>query len=344
QNRTLTGLFGNTTTQPNTLTSTPFGSTSLFGGASPANTTLQPGSTGTGTIHKYDSVAGIDKATKNGAQTQIRTKHCNICAMPVYEKKSMEELRFEDYMENRKFSTTATPTAGSLFPSASSGTPLFGGSSTAVTSTTNSTNIFGTNTAPSTLNSTFFGSNKPAVTTTSTLPFAFGAPTTTTAAVAPFSFGGPTTTTANPNAPFGTAAASTASASPFTFGGAQAPTATATPAFSFGGSTSLFPTATTTTAGSSFGFPVAKPTTPGTFSFAPSTVASTASSFSLFPTATTTTTAPTLFSTQNQPITAQPVLSTQSSVDTRTHLQLFQTMLNIQPFNSELGFLARNIK
>lgn len=33
-----------------------------------------------------------------------------------------------------------------------------------------------------------------------------------------------------------------------------------------------------------------------------------------------------------------------SSVDTRTHLQLFQTMLNIQPFNSEHAFLARNIK
>ncbi|CAF5112875.1 unnamed protein product, partial [Rotaria socialis] len=58
------------------------------GGASPANTTLQHGSTGTGTIHKYDSVAGTDKVTKNGAQTQIRVKHCNICVMPVYEKKS----------------------------------------------------------------------------------------------------------------------------------------------------------------------------------------------------------------------------------------------------------------
>jgi hypothetical protein len=41
---------------------------------------------------------------------------------------------------------------------------------------------------------------------------------------------------------------------------------------------------------------------------------------------------------------AATVINTQSSVDTRTHLQLFQTMLNIQPFNSELAFLARNIK
>jgi hypothetical protein len=46
----------------------------------------------------------------------------------------------------------------------------------------------------------------------------------------------------------------------------------------------------------------------------------------------------------NQPVTTVPVISTQSSVDTKTHLQLFQTMLNIQPFNSELAFLARNIK
>ncbi len=47
-----------------------------------------------------------------------------------------------------------------------------------------------------------------------------------------------------------------------------------------------------------------------------------------------------LFTTINQP----NVINTQSSVDTRTHLQLFQTMLNIQPFNNELAFLARNIK
>jgi len=46
----------------------------------------------------------------------------------------------------------------------------------------------------------------------------------------------------------------------------------------------------------------------------------------------------------NQPAPTSAVVNTQSSVDTKTHLQLFQTMLNIQPFNSELGFLARNIK
>jgi len=111
QNRSGTSfLFNSTTNQPSTLTSTPFASTSLFGknnkiiflidsyslfscpsgGTTPSNTTLQPLSTGTGTIHKFDPLLGTDKINKNGIQTQIRTKIYNLCAMPVYEKKSME--------------------------------------------------------------------------------------------------------------------------------------------------------------------------------------------------------------------------------------------------------------
>ncbi|CAF4629517.1 unnamed protein product [Rotaria sp. Silwood1] len=356
QNRTVTSsLFGNTTAaQSNTLTSTPFGSTSLFGGTTPSTTTLQVPSTGTGTIHKFDAVVGIDKVNKNGIQTQIRTKIFNLCAMPVYEKKSMEELRLEDYIDNRKFSSTTT----SLFPSASSTTPLFGGSTTTTNPTTTTTNVFGTSTTTSSaLNSSLFGT-RPTVSTASTMPFSFGATTTTTpspfsfatttattTSSSPFSFGSSTTTTANPAAPFGgttSATGTTTSASPFTFGGSQAPATTAAPAFSFGGTTSLFPTANTTTAGTSFGFSTTRPATTSTFSFTPITATSTAPSFNLFSTATTT--APTLFTTSNQPVTTSNVISTPSSVDTRTHLQLFQTMLNIQPFNSELGFLARNIK
>ncbi|CAF4383413.1 unnamed protein product, partial [Adineta steineri] len=87
---------------------------------------------------------------------------------------------------------------------------------------------------------------------------------------------------------------------------------------------------------------VSKPATPGTFSFA---TTSATPSFSLFSTTTTApTAAPTMFTTMNQPTTTSTVMNTQSSIDTKTHLQLFQTMLNIQPFNSELAFLARNIK
>jgi hypothetical protein len=110
QNRTPGSfLFGNTTTtQPTALTSTPFSSSTLFGnskisiiqsssisflisaGTTPSNTTLQVPSAGTGTIHKFDALLGADKINKNGIQTQIRTKIYNLCAMPVYEKKSTE--------------------------------------------------------------------------------------------------------------------------------------------------------------------------------------------------------------------------------------------------------------
>jgi hypothetical protein len=62
----------------------------FLGGTTPATTALQAPSTGTGTIHKFDAVVGTDKINKNNIQTQIRTKLFNICAMTVYEKKSME--------------------------------------------------------------------------------------------------------------------------------------------------------------------------------------------------------------------------------------------------------------
>ncbi|UJR27442.1 hypothetical protein I4U23_008731 [Adineta vaga] len=360
-NQTRTGnglLFGNTTaTQPSTLTSTPFGSTSLFGASTPASTTLQGSSTEPGSVHKFDAVAGFDKINKNGTQTQIRTKIFNLCAMPVYEKKSMEEIRLEDYVANRKFPSTTTT---SLFPSASPATSLFGGSAATTNPAASTTSLFGASTTtptPSTLSASLFG-NKPAVSSASTLPFAFGpsaATTTTTAATAPFSFGSSTaTTTANPTGLFGSSApvsAPATSTAPFTFGSSQpqaaTTTTTATPGFSFGGSTgtSLFPAASTATTAptASFGFSVSKPATASTFSFTPaaSTAAPAAGQpFGLFPTNTMAqAAAPTLFSA------ATPtVFNTQSSVDTKTHLQLFQTMLNIQPFNNELAFLAKNIK
>jgi hypothetical protein len=75
-----------------------------------------------GTIYKFDAVVDTDRISKNGIQMQICTKLYNLCGMTVYEKKSMEvykkkhfliwkylfvyiqELRFEDYKVNRKFS------------------------------------------------------------------------------------------------------------------------------------------------------------------------------------------------------------------------------------------------
>ncbi|CAF1322899.1 unnamed protein product [Adineta ricciae] len=362
QTRTGSGLFfGNTTaTQPSTLPLTPFsGSTTVFGASTPASTTLQGSSSGTGSIHKFDPLNGVDKMNRNNTQVQIKTKIYNLCAMPVYEKKSMEEIRLEDYVDNRKFPSSTT-TATGLFQSASSTTSPFGASSTITNPAISTPSLFGstaTTTTPA-LTSTLFG-NKPAATTASSLSFSFGSTpaTTTLANTTPFSFGSSiTTTTANPPSIFGSSVPSSApatSTAPFTFGSSQPqPTATATaPTFSFGGTTgsSLFPAASTAPT-TSFGFSVTKPTTASTFSFTPATATSTASattmpSFGLFPTATAASTAaPTLFSAATQPIAMPPVLTTQSSVDTKTHLQLFQTMLNIQPFNNELAFLAKNIK
>jgi hypothetical protein len=65
------------------------------GAATPLTSTLQTSSTGT--VHKFDAVIGVDKITKNNIQTQIRTKLFNLCAMPAYEKKSMEVSSMKIY-------------------------------------------------------------------------------------------------------------------------------------------------------------------------------------------------------------------------------------------------------
>lgn len=57
-------------------------------------------STAAGTIHKFDPFAGVDKINKNGIATQIRTRLFNLCAMPVYEKKSVEVGAVESYLLN----------------------------------------------------------------------------------------------------------------------------------------------------------------------------------------------------------------------------------------------------
>ncbi|CAF1615554.1 unnamed protein product, partial [Didymodactylos carnosus] len=75
--------------------------------------------TANGSVHKFEPVMAIDKITKNNTQQQIRTKTINITAMTIYEKKSVEELRFEDYSDNRKVPSATVPfsTPQSLFPS-----------------------------------------------------------------------------------------------------------------------------------------------------------------------------------------------------------------------------------
>lgn len=56
----------------------------------------------TGTIIKFNPVIGTDYIQKNGVTQLINTKQYSITLMKQYENKSFEELRFEDYLANRK--------------------------------------------------------------------------------------------------------------------------------------------------------------------------------------------------------------------------------------------------
>ena len=54
-----------------------------------------------GTTIKFAPVNGSDTMMKNNRQESINTKHQCITVMKEYESKSLEELRMEDYAENR---------------------------------------------------------------------------------------------------------------------------------------------------------------------------------------------------------------------------------------------------
>ncbi|KAK6043943.1 nucleoporin autopeptidase [Cooperia oncophora] len=206
-----TSIFGSTNTGSTTGTSL-FGQSkpSLFGSSSTTGTTSLFGSSATstggglfgstastvnGTTIKFEPLVSSDTMMKNGSQTTIQTKHMCITAMKAYEGKSIEELRIEDYIANRK-----TPsTSGGLFGSSTAGnagTSIFGstpakpslfGSSTTTTSpfgSTQGTSLFGQNNN-ATQGSSLFGS-KP----TGSL---FGSPATGTTSTFGSSTGGQTT-------------------------------------------------------------------------------------------------------------------------------------------------------
>jgi len=76
-----------------------------------------------GTPIKFTPVTGSDTMVKNGVTQTISTRHHCITCMKEYESKSLEELRFEDYIANRKgpqqvpqqTGLFGTSTGGSLF-------------------------------------------------------------------------------------------------------------------------------------------------------------------------------------------------------------------------------------
>ncbi|VDL63635.1 unnamed protein product [Hymenolepis diminuta] len=133
-----TGLFG----QPATSTqrTNVFGS-SVFGEAS---TTIS------GTTVKFNPPLVNDLVQKNGQKVQVNAKHMCISAMKEYSDKSMEELRVEDYAQNRKSGAAAG--SKSIFGSTSTTGFGFGSPQTTTSS------LFGSTPAVQTTQSSLFGS------------------------------------------------------------------------------------------------------------------------------------------------------------------------------------------
>ncbi|ROT75020.1 putative nuclear pore complex protein Nup98-Nup96 isoform X2 [Penaeus vannamei] len=178
QQPTSTGLFGSTGTSGfgaqqstqsrpfgfgQTTTSTTAGAGGLFGTTQPTtggglfSGTTGFGATGgavTGTTVKYEPVTGTDTMTRNGVSTNIRTRIEVISTMKEYENKSLEELRVEDYLANRKGPGQGTTLPGfGQTPQATSTQPQMQG--TGLFGTSTGTSLFGTAKPPE--NKSLFG-------------------------------------------------------------------------------------------------------------------------------------------------------------------------------------------
>lgn len=244
--------FGQTATQP---TTSLFGqaqstSTSGFGSfgqaaqptnafASPATAFGAPTATAgnaTGSVLvKYQPTIGTDTLMKGGTPNNVNTKQHCITAMKEYESKSLEELRVEDYLANRKgpqagtsagfggfgAAQTTTNTGGLFGASTQQTTGLFGQAQPAQQPTENKS-LFGTN---------IFGQSAPAFggatqANNSFLAKPFSTPATSTTG---FAFGS-TQPDASANNPFGAKPAFGQTATPSLFGQTAAQN-TAAPAF-----------------------------------------------------------------------------------------------------------------
>ena len=179
------GLFGSTTSQPSAFgTTNTFGaqqqqqqpnqSIGLFGqqnqnkpafGSSFGATAV----TQNGTGHtKFQPTTSTDTMMKSGQQSQISTRHQCITCMKEYENKSLEELRCEDYIDNRKGGGAGGGMSGGLFGQTATAPAtggLFGGT------TSSSGGLFGQQQQQQ--NKPMFGTSGFGNTTTSAAP-AFG--------------------------------------------------------------------------------------------------------------------------------------------------------------------------
>lgn len=161
-------------------------STSAFGQPQPAL-----GANGTA-IAKYQPHAGTDTLVKNGQTNSVSTRQHCITAMKEYEGKSLEELRMEDYMANRKGPAAGSVApSGGLFGASAPSTGLFG----APASQPQSTGLFGQPATTSTIGG--FGQN---ANTSFGQPTAFGQ---TQPAASTSLFGKPATGFGQPTSAFG---------------------------------------------------------------------------------------------------------------------------------------------
>ncbi|XP_068236847.1 nuclear pore complex protein Nup98-Nup96-like isoform X2 [Palaemon carinicauda] len=204
--------FGTTSSTSSTGTTGLFGSTQSSTSGGLFNTTGMPttgfGTTNTltGTTIKYDPTTGTDTMTRNGVSTNIRTRIEVITTMKEYENKSLEELRVEDYLANRKGPGQGSTMSG--FPQTTQtnqGAGLFGAAPAPSMFATNkqgteNKSLFGTGTTPGFGTSTagsLFGTSTSTFgqAATSTPGFSFGQSTQAQKPTG-FSFGStPTTST-----------------------------------------------------------------------------------------------------------------------------------------------------